>query len=239
MKVDIFRLVANRSDFVNSWLQSQQVFNAVSASPEAAAVREFLRMHDVSTDFYVLGPVMCLLGCPALAHELGLGVMPSSAFWNYRRPAFEMPAGLTLVASGASVPEIRRAVDAWPFQPQITFTVLDAMQMRVTAGLQTANINARKHANIVDVEWPTWSGLTGSIQLETPSMWAAGFSANITVEPATYPIMAALDALQKTTAWMTLLRRYGLLGHYASATNDHNERMGLIALALARDTAEQ
>lgn len=236
MKVDIFRLVANRADFQSSWLQSGIAYNAVTASADAAAVRKFLRLDEAAYDFFVVGVVQALLSCPALAHELGLDIMPASAFWNYRRPQFAMAQGMTLVADSSGPPVIRRVPAVWPFSLKVTFRVLSRSELRLVSGTEFSNVPAFLGADLVEVAWPSWTGLTGAIQLDNPAVWVTDYNDDITIEPASYPIAPVLAAMQKTSAWINLLQSAGLLAHYASATNDNNERLGLIALALARDT---
>lgn len=236
MRSQIFRLVANRSNFAGSRLQSSIAFNPVTASAAAAAVRVALRMDRVDTDFFVTGPTMALLGVPTLCHEFNYGELITIAANRYQQPKFIPPAGVRLVNAAAGLPRVHRLSDVWPVNMTIQLRYVDAVTARLNCGRLSQDVSATLSNDKLNIQWPEWSGLRGTLHLSNPETWQDGYLGDFFVEPSSYPVEPAIAALQTSTAWLELLEEAGLLGNYAGATNDWSERLGLIALALARDT---
>lgn len=233
--MNLFRFAANRSDFLNPWLQSSVDFRPVEASPAAAAVRKFMRM-DGAEDYFTIGPVLTLLGTPALLHEIPIAEINSTTVANVAVPQFSAPEGYLLVAGAEGAPRVNRDVSIWPFSSAIRLRYLDQRTARLNSGGLQEDVTARMSNGTLHVAWPYWTGIKGALSFGNAETWRAEADITLQVTPRNYPSAALCAALRNTSAWIRLLESVGFLSFYASATADPNERVGLITLALIRDT---
>ncbi len=239
MKSELFRRIANRADFVNTWLQSTIPYTPHTFSKYAKGVRTVLRLNDSSTDYFVTSLASALAGTPALIQEFLPEFLNPFSLRGYTAKIFTPPQGVKLVAGELGLPRVDRIIDTWPVERIITLQYLDPIHARISAGTVTEVIEARMNNQYLQVAWPAWSGITGWLELSNGTLWETGSIWDFTVEPSNFPFAAAIARLQLGRDWLGLIEDHGLAAPYAGASNEPLERIALVALALVRDTLRE
>ena len=233
MSLALIRALANRSNFKSLFLQSDDAFNPVVPSADAAAIRTAMHL-GVGNDYYVMGPVILLASCPAAA-----SLLPSPFDWeilkDFQWSGFSINNGWQLQPDQNGPPNIARRIDYWPAETGIDVSYYSADIATVVSGNQSALIPVSVVGSQVYPTWPSWSGLTGSLYPQSGG-WGTDTLIHIELPPINYPSSKVLEAVQCAgNAMIDLLNKKGLLGYY-SGVSDPEERLALIGAALIMDS---
>ena len=237
MRCELLQLLVNGDIPTSPWFTPVSPFDPVTASAEATAVRDILKITAATSDYFAMSVLRCLVGTPTLLHEFGIESAASMAWQLYRNPRLQLPQTITLMPDRNGAPEANRQVSDWPVSVDFQLLCVEPKTARISCGGRSEQVRASFTNEDLFVEWPAWVGLKGALRfLDGVEHWTPSYTIAFKNIPANYPARAALAAIQKTTEWLTLLEKQNLLQHYMGAGVDVTERMALVALALIRDT---
>lgn len=226
----IIHLVTNRSgDFHHLSLASVADYEPHTEPKYEKSLREFLRLNDTDTDYYVVAAISSIYAFPELYHEFGeqqrtfdLSQWRSdddagypSQFVNTREDAFNL----------------HRVPTEFPVAMQWDLSFLDSATLLIKLATRRFNVTAREANGILYVEWPEELGIQGAIDLNGQS-WSSGFKMTVLHTPTGFPYTELVRQLDNREDARRILTDRGYMDNYYSAQSDI-EKCALTYTALA------
>lgn len=241
----IFQYVANRNDFTNPWLNTQQSFDPVKADPAIAKIRTILNLDksNLDTDYFVTSVVSILIANHSLSHVLDLELDIQPEIWKKiqtERFKVKTPGWLFSNSKSGSV-YVARTVNQWPLELTGSITKLDDLTARVALGISQEDVRAVFfNSSILEIEWPSWLNLQGVFTTSSPTAWSGSDKKiEFFIPPVNYPIEAVLNVLKSDTAFLDVLEKRGYLAYFSGADINDSEKLAIIIYCLYLDTAEK
>jgi hypothetical protein len=226
----IYDLTNRGSGFVWARFPVDPTFLPKALPDYAERVRVGLKLDDTSSDYYLVGALGALLGCPWVGEQVGTleDLMPLATFspppdaWV----GGELKAGPLDPATFALMPEI------WPVELTTTLTFFDSQRAVLRSGDLAEYVAVALNPNgRLKVDWPSRFRARGVIDLSVT--WESGASILIQHHPSAYPYRQAAEHLGGLRETNQLLLRSGLAAGWHAARSDM-ERVALLALGLIR-----
>lgn len=226
----IHDLTNRGSGFVWARFPTDPLFRPKALPDYAERVRVGLKLDDTSSDYFLIGVLGALLGCPWVGEQVGEleDLLPLSMFspppdaWV----GGELKAGPVDPATFALVPEV------WPVDLTITLTYSTPQQATLRSGDIAEFVSVALNPNgRLKVDWPVRFNARGVIDLTVS--WESGAVILIQHHPSAYPYRAVADHLGGLRETNQLLLRSGLAAGWHAARSDM-ERVALLALGLIR-----
>jgi len=241
----IFQYVANRNDFTNPWLNTQQPFDPVKADPAIDKIRATLNLDksNLGTDYFVTSVVAILIANHALSHTLDLDLDIQPEIWKkIQTERFKVKTPNWLFSNSKSgTALVTRNVNYWPVELTGSLTKLNDLTARITLGNLQEDVKAVFfNSSILEVEWPSWLNLRGVFTTELPTAWSgADNKIEFFLPPTNYPVEAVLNVLKNDTAFLDVLEKRGYLAYFSGADINDSEKLSIIIYCLYLDTAEK
>jgi len=229
----ILHTVTNRATFTSPVFPAITSFVPRTQSEDATAVREFLQMSFNTHDYYVVGLLQAIDAIPDIKWEFGT----SPRTYDLKHYQYPKPwsTGAKLGPDAGGPPVVNRTAAEWPVFFDIYATYLDDTHLRVTGGKHNDIVKARRNNDFVIVEWPEWTGLSGTLQNLDPG-WSAGFEFHLYHIPNNFPYPILAEKLLEQPSVYQLLIQQGLESAFYSARTTL-EKVATVALALGKSYA--
>lgn len=231
MITPILTALTNRANgFIWPRFGADPLFVPVRLPDYAEVVRQELQLHDETTDYFVVGVLQSLLGCPWVG-EQACELTELTFLYTYVYPQDGWVGG-TLKASSKDPATFAFVPTSWPVVLDWSLSYLEpqksVLKNGTTSEVVTAVVNPD---NRLSIEWPARLNARGVIDLA--GSWEAGAEVNFTHHPGAYPYSAAVAAIGALRETNQLLLRTGTATAWHAARSDM-ERIALLALGLIR-----
>ena len=222
--------ITNRNTgFLSSAFQTLPEFTPSTPTSEETELREVLGLHAGWSDY----AVKCALGVID-AHPLIRAQFEEPARTYSPSQFTRLPdsfSGGSLVGSPSGPAKLAREPVEWPVNPLMTFSWLDSSHASMVVGDQTHVVSWYADGELIAVDWPAASGISGRLNPSAPVI--EGYTFSVRHEPVSCPFSAVRAALENSAAARALLGRTGLARAWFAADSDA-ERMAVACLALGR-----
>lgn len=198
-------------------------------SDEADEVRRLMRLNVTDCDWYVVGCLQAIAGCPWVAREIA-DTAALMTMLHYV-PSTGSIVGADLRPDQKGPPQLVRTSMLWPVDFWITLTRVDEGHALLKVDGMPAAVSARFDDTYLHVDWPESVGIAGAL---VPTSWAASDEILIYHEPRRFPYELLAQELHGVRAHDRLLLTTGLASHAVAARSDL-EKIAVTCLALIRD----
>jgi len=224
----ILHTVTNRANFVSPVFPVSTSFEPKQQSELATSVRKFLQMPFNVQDYYVVGLLQAIDAVPDIRWEFG-GEPRTYDLKHYQHPK-PWATGAELGPDAGGPPAVNRIASEWPVFFDMYATYVDSTHLRITGGTHNDIVSARLNGDFVMVEWPSWTGIKGTLQNLDPG-WNSSFQFHIYHIPSNFPYSVLAAQLQEVPDVYQLLIQQGLEAEFYSARTPL-EKVATVALAV-------
>lgn len=224
-------LLANRHAFATEWIGPNTNYRVRKDTDTTARLREQLRLHVTSTDYFVTIYAQLLRSHPDLVSDMLVvhdNAMPDQVMLHEAAPIIS--DGAALVPAADQPARIVRHAAEWPVQRELLLKQIHGIPVLVLGGMAEF-IQVVRLGNILRVEWPAWSGVSGHIRLDDPE---GTDEVRLHHWPVEFPFGLLRNLLAEYDAAQELLSAYGASLEFAYA--EPSRGVALVLACLARET---
>jgi hypothetical protein len=230
MMNEVIHLITNRSgDFHHPSMASIVGYTPHTETTDEASLRQFLKLKDTSTDYYVIGAIMAVYAFPAIAQEFKeQGRTFDVTLWRKDQDVF-YPG--TLVNSRQDAFNVHRVPSEFPVAFEWRMSYLDAQTMLIQLGTVRYAVPVRVAAGKLYVEWPEELGIQGAISLDEED-WSTTTVLTMLHTPVGFPYTALASQLANREDARRILTGRGYMKHFYAAQSSI-EKCAITYTALA------
>lgn len=202
-------------------------------SAEADEVRSLLKLNQNDHPYYLKGILAAIFAYPEVHEGFDEKVRSYDISKTTRQPVTFIKGFLGSDRNGP--PTVLVNPEKWPVFFSLSLKYKQDGYGQLEGGNTSEAIPVRKlNDGGLEVEWPTWSGVSGKVWPDSP--FGPGFEFGIMFEPVSYPYKLVAELLRSSSANRKLVQKAGLTVPFFYAETAM-EQVAVSALALGLNNA--